>query len=87
LTGTNRQGNMTDMEIAASAHRHDIADDDMLHAITHPLVFIEQDETRVFVIGAARDGRPLEVVVLDPEGDPLLIHAANLRPKFYRYLR
>jgi len=41
---------------------------------------------RVLVIGADSAGRLLEVVVLDPDDDPVAIHAMPLRPKFYRYL-
>jgi hypothetical protein len=38
------------------------------------------------VIGADRSGRLLEIVVLQPETDPKIIHAMALRPAFYRYL-
>ena len=38
-----------------------------------------------FVFGSpARDGAPLEIGVLDLNGeDPVVIHAMRLRPKFY----
>ncbi len=36
--------------------------------------------------GADSTGRLLEVVVLDPDGDPVAIQAMPLRPKFYGYL-
>lgn len=45
------------------------------------------------MIGPARDGRPLEIVVLDPEGldpeggGPTIIHASVLRPSLFRYLQ
>lgn len=58
----------------------------MLHAVRHPVRTVMQDERRLLFIGADRSGALLEVVVLDPEGDPLVIHAMPLRPKFYRYL-
>ena len=41
---------------------------------------------RLLLIGADRRGRLLEIVVLDPDDDPVVIHADVLRPKFYRYL-
>lgn len=41
---------------------------------------------RVLLIGAGHDGTLLEVVVLGPDTDPVLIHAMKLRPKFYAYL-
>jgi len=38
-------------------------------------------------IGHARDGTPLEVGVVDIEGDdPVAVHAMRLRPAFYRHL-
>lgn len=40
----------------------------------------------MLVIGADAAGRLLEVVVLDPDEDPVVIHAMPLRPKLYRYL-
>lgn len=42
---------------------------------------------RVLLIGADHDGRLLEIVVLDPDDDPVVIHAQPLRPKFYPYLQ
>jgi hypothetical protein len=39
------------------------------------------------IIGADRAGRLLEIVVLDPDDDPVVIHAMPLRQKFYDYLR
>jgi len=45
-----------------------------------------QSGDRVLVIGADSAGRLLEVVVLDPDDDPVAIRAMPLRPKFYRYL-
>ena len=43
---------------------------------------MEDDLT--MLIGPARDGAPLEIGVLDLNGeDPVVIHAMRLRPKFY----
>lgn len=47
---------------------------------------VRPSEDRVLVIGADTAGRLLEIVVLNPEDDPVAIHAMPLRPKFYRYL-
>jgi hypothetical protein len=46
-------------------------------------------EGRDLVIGADRPGRLLEVVVLDddPDEEPVIIPAMELRPKFHHYLR
>jgi hypothetical protein len=43
--------------------------------------------TGLLVIGADTTGRLLEVVVLDPDDEPVVIHAMPLRSKFYDLLR
>jgi hypothetical protein len=78
---------LSSMEIADSARKHGVADDDMLHAVRVPVRRVmSADSDRVLIIGADRTGRLLEVVVLDPETDPCVIHAMPLRRKFYAYL-
>jgi hypothetical protein len=75
------------VEIADSARKHGIEDDDIRHALRLPLRMVTQDPSKLLVIGPARDARLLEVVVLDPDTDPSVIHADILRPKFFDYLR
>lgn len=80
---------MTPVEIADSARKHGIEDDDMLHAIRNPFRYIEQeykDELRLLILGADRTGRLLEVVVVPADKPQRVIHADRLRPKFYDYL-
>lgn len=76
------------MEIADSARKHGIHDEDIDHAVRDPLRVIS-GPGRDLVIGADRSGRLLEVVVLDddPDQEPVIIHAMALRPKFHDYLR
>jgi len=76
------------VEIADSARKHGVQDEDIEHAIRNPLRVIS-GEGRDLVIGADRSGRLLEVVVLDddPSEEPVVIHAMALRPKFHDYLR
>lgn len=75
------------MEIGWSARKHSILDEDIRHALRVPLRLVRQEGAdRVLVIGADRNGTLLEVVVMDPEGEPLVIHADKLRSKFYTYL-
>ena len=74
------------MDVADSARRHGVADEDIQAAVSVPLRLVRQGEERVLVIGADSAGRLLEVVVLDPDREPVAIHAMPLRPKFYRYL-
>lgn len=74
------------MEIAESARAHGVADEDIRHAVRIPFRRVAQGTDRVLIIGPDRVGRLLEVVVIDPEDDPAVIHAMPLRRKFYRYL-
>jgi hypothetical protein len=76
------------VEIAGSARKHGIRDEDMLHAIRHPARIVP-GEGRDLVIGADQSGRLLEAVVLDddPDEEPIVIHPMPLRPKFHRFLR
>lgn len=76
------------MQIADSARRHGVLDEDILHAVRNPLRVIA-DPGRDLIIAADRAGRLLEVVVLDddPAEDPVVIHAMLLRRKFRDYLR
>ena len=81
------QGYLVVVEIADSARKHGVLDEDMQHAISHAVRVIP-GEARDLVIGADRSGRLLEVVILDddPEQEPIVIHAMTLRAKFDRYL-
>jgi hypothetical protein len=75
------------VEIADSARKHGISDDDMLHAARNAFAEVPTGQAdRIFLIGADPTGRFLEIIVLDPEEDPTIIHADLLRPKFYRFL-
>lgn len=63
------------MEIADSARKHGVPDEDITHAVRNPIRLVA--------------GCFLEVVVLDddPDEEPVIIHAMALRPKFRDYLR
>jgi len=76
------------VEIADSARKHGVGDDDIWHAVRNPLRIVPGDG-RDLLIGPDHAGRLLEVVVLDddPGEEPVVIHAMPLRSKFYEYLR
>ena len=77
------------MEIHDSAHRHDVAEEDMLHAVEHSLVVddLGEDPDRWLVLGPDTAGNLLELVVLiSTEGDEIIIHAMPMRPKYRRLL-
>lgn len=78
------------MEIADSVRRHGEVDDGIRHAVSFPLRSLTQASEeghvdRSLIIGPARDGRLLEVVVLGPFGlDPVVIHAMTARKRLLR---
>ena len=78
------------MEIVASARKHGVSDEDILHAWEHAMYLIEFEhsgETRLLVIGGDTAGRLLELVAV-PAAEPLrIIHADALRETFYDYMR
>lgn len=77
------------VEIHASAHRHDVAEKDMLHAVEHSLAVedLGEDPDRWLVLGPDTAGGLLEVVVvLSDEGDEIIIHAMPMRPTYRRLL-
>jgi len=70
------------VQIDDAARKHGIADLDMEHAVGSAIRVLSQGDRDLY-IGADRTGRLLEVVVLDDDGKPVVIHAMVLRPKFY----
>lgn len=74
------------MEIRESARKHHIADADIRHALRNRLLTARQDNRRNIVLGTARDGQILELVILFPRTNPAVIHAMKARPKFLRLL-
>ena len=69
--------------ILASARKHAVSDDDILHAYRHPTRVLELDDL-VILIGPSRTGQLLEVGVSHAEGIDFIIHAMPARAKFMR---
>ena len=69
------------LEIAASAHRHGIDEQDILHAYRNAFRVFRQDEA-VMCIGADRSGRMLEVLVVTRHGRRRIVHAMPARAKY-----
>jgi hypothetical protein len=69
------------VEIHGSARRHNVADEDIEHALAHSVVWAElgDDPPRYLLAGPDRAGNLLELVVLVLGGDELVIHAMGLR--------
>lgn len=67
----------------ASARKHGIADNDMLHAYRNPIRVFELDDLTM-LIGGDESGRMLEIGVAAAEGIEFIVHAMPAREKFLR---
>ncbi len=71
------------VDIEASARKHGVPEDDMLHAVRHHWRAFETDDPAVTMfIGPSRTGEPLEVGVVSDEEGTAVIHAMRARRKF-----
>jgi hypothetical protein len=71
------------VDIEASARKHGVSDDDMLHALRHHWRAFETDDPDVTMfIGPSGAGSPLEVGVVSDDDGTAVIHAMRARPKF-----
>ncbi len=69
------------VEIHQSARRHGVLDEDIEHAYEYAVEWVElgDDPPRYLVVGPARAGNLLELVVMEADGGELMIHAMALR--------
>lgn len=84
MTPGMRQRILDVVEVADSARKHGVADEDMRHAVRVPFRVIGQEgegEDRALFIGVDRSGRLREVVVVQKDTGSVIIHAGQLRPK------
>jgi hypothetical protein len=72
-----------DPVIVASARKHGISDNDMLHAYRNPIRVFQIDDL-VMLIGGDESGRVLEIGVVAAEGIEFIVHAMPAREKFLR---
>jgi hypothetical protein len=72
-----------DPVILASARKHGVADEDILHAYRNPIRVFERDDLTM-LIGPDAAGRPLEVGTATAEGIEFIVHAMPARQKFLR---
>ena len=68
----------------ASARKHGILDDDMLHAYRNPIRVVDLDGGLTMLVGADGSGRMLEVGVAVGDGVEFIVHAMFARQKFLR---
>ena len=75
------------MEIHPSARKHDIADDDIKHAVEHAMTIEDQDDDTRLYLGPARSAALLEIVtIVRSDRSELVIHAMPMRTKYQRLL-
>jgi len=73
------------VDIEASARKHGVTDEDMLHALRHHWRAFDTDDPWVTLfIGPDLKGRPLEVGVVADEAGTAVIHAMSARGKFLK---
>lgn len=67
----------------ATARKHGVNDDDMLHAYRNPIRVFGLDDL-IMLIGADEAGNLLELGVATGEGVEFIVHAMPARPRFLR---
>ena len=73
------------MDIEASARKHGVADDDMLHALRHHWrAFETEDPDVTMFVGPSSDTQPIEVGVVNDDDGIAIIHAMPARSKFLK---
>ena len=72
-----------DPVILASARKHGVVDEDMIHAYHHPIRVLHLDDLTM-LLGPDRSARVLEIGVSNREGIDFVVHAMPARPKFLR---
>jgi len=76
------------VDVSPSASRHDVALDDIEHAVRNAVASDDLDDDLRLYLGPSRSGALLEVisVVRDDDRTELVIHAMAMRAKYRRLL-
>ena len=72
-----------DPVIVATARKHGVNDNDMLHAYRNPIRVLGLDDL-IMLIGPDQAGNLLEIGVATGEGVEFIVHAMPARPRFLR---
>jgi hypothetical protein len=72
-----------DPVILASARKHGVPDEDILHAYQHPIRVLQLDDLTM-LIGPDLAARLLEIGVSTGDGIDFIVHAMPARPNFTR---
>jgi hypothetical protein len=68
--------------IAASAYKHGVSAEDMLHALRNPIRVDYLDESFTMFVGPGHDGTLLEIGTADSDSGPVIVHADRARRKY-----
>jgi hypothetical protein len=74
-----------DPVVLASARKHGVSDDDILHAFRNPLLAKQEDDGLTMIVGPKCDGGLIEVGVSVNDGYTVVVHAMD--PARRRFLR
>lgn len=72
---------MVDPVILASARKHGVSDDNMVHAYRNPIPVFELDDLTM-LIGPAVSAAVLEIGVATAEGIDFIVHTMAARARF-----
>ena len=75
---------MRELLIAASARRHGVSEETILHAFNHPILVEDLDEGLTMLIGPDHAGNLFEIGVVGSAEGPIVVHAMRARPKYLR---
>lgn len=70
--------------IIASARKHGLTDDDILHAFNHPISYEDLEDGFVMIIGPTRSVQLIELGFIDTDHGPVIVHAMTARRKYLR---
>jgi hypothetical protein len=70
--------------IAASAHKHGVTDESILHVFNNPIRVEELDDELIMLVGPDLAGNLYEIGVVASQSGPVVVHAMTARPKYLR---
>jgi hypothetical protein len=70
-----------DPVVLASARKHGVTDEEMLHAYRNPVRVFELDDLTMLIV-PDQSARLLEIGVATAEGIDFIVHAMPARPRF-----
>ncbi len=73
-----------DAHVAASARKHGVREEDILHALDHRIRVFDLDDGFTIVVGADATGPLVEIAVVEGHAALVVVHAMPAREKFLR---